>query len=102
MKKMSLMMAAAAVGFAAPAIAHDTETGFPTRGACEEASAAMSNGENAWLVSTFPQFFDTTGEAASFLTRAWTCDRNPSDGQYYITDHVEDVLSSDWFQQRNH
>jgi len=87
---------------ATPAAAHDTETAFPTRGACESASAAMSNDENAWLVATFPQFFDTTGEAASFLTRAFTCDRNPADGQYYISDHIEDVLGSAWFQQRNH
>ena len=102
MKKTSLILAVAAVGLAAPAIAHDTTTAFPTRGACEAASAAMSNDENGWLVATFPEFFDTVGEASSFLTRAWTCDRNPSDGQYYITDHIEDVLASDWFAQRNH
>ena len=28
--------------------------------------------------------------------------RNPSDGQFYITDHVEQTLGSDWFAQRNH
>jgi hypothetical protein len=87
---------------ATAAVAHDTETAFPSRGACEAASAGMSNSEQDWLVETFPQFFDTPGEASSFLTRAWTCDRNGSDGQYYITDHVADTLSSDWFQQRNH
>jgi hypothetical protein len=101
MKKTSLTIAAVAVGFATPAIAHDTTTAFPTRGACEAASAAMSNDENGWLVATFPEFFDTIGEASSFLARAWTCDRNSSDGQYYITDHVEDVLASDWYARRN-
>ena len=87
---------------ATPAAAHDTETAFPTRGACESASAAMSNAENPGVLAAFPELFDTTGEVASFLTRAFTCDRNPSDGQYYITDHIEEVLGSDWFQQRNH
>jgi hypothetical protein len=54
-----------------------------------------------WLIATFPDLFDTTGEAASFLTKAWTCDRR-SDGQFYITNHIDDVLNSAWFAQRNH
>src|SRR4051812_34816478 len=102
MKKTAACVLIGALVAARPAIAHDTETGFSTRGACEAASAGMSNDENAWLVATFPDLFDTTGEAASFLTKAWTCDRNASDGQYYITDHVEDILASDWFARRNH
>ena len=102
MKKFSALAVFASASLATPVAAHDTETGFASHGACEAASAAMSNGENDWLVATFPQFFDTTGEAASFLTRAWTCDRNPSDGQFYITDHVGQTLGSDWFAQRNH
>jgi hypothetical protein len=102
MKTLTACAILVAIAVGTPAIAHDTETAFAIRGACESASAAMSKDENAWLVATFPQFFDTTGEAASFLTRAWTCDRNPADGRYYITDHVEDVLGSDWFAQRNH
>jgi hypothetical protein len=87
---------------ASPATAHDTETAFPTRGACESASAAMSNAENPTVLANFPGLFDTTGEVASFLTRAFTCDRDASDGQYYITDHLSEVLDSHWFQQRNH
>lgn len=102
MKRFTMFMLAGALVVPSTAMAHDTETAFPTRGACESASAAMSNDENSWLVATFPEFFDTTGEAASFLTKAFTCDRNPSDGQYYITDHIEDVLASDWFAKRNH
>jgi len=102
MNKFALCLALGTAAVATPAIAHDTETAFPTRGACESASASMSNTEKAWLLATFPDLFDTTGEASSFLTRAWTCDRNSSDGQYYITDHIEDVLASDWFAQRNH
>ena len=90
---MKILSAGSVVGalFAAsPAFAHDTETSFATRGACERASAAMSNEETEWLV-TLPDF----------LTRAWTCDRNASDGQWYITDHVEDALASDWYLRRN-
>jgi len=102
MRKLQIAAAVAAITIASGAAAHDTTTGFASRGACEAASAGMSNDENAWLVATFPDLFDTTGEAASFLTKAWTCDRNPDDGQYYITDHRQEVLDSDWFAQRNH
>lgn len=102
MRKLSIAAGIAAMTMSTAVAAHDTTTAYPSRGACEAASAAMSNDENAWLVATFPQFFDTTGEAASFLTRAFTCDRNESDGLYYITDHIADVLGSDWFAQRNH
>lgn len=101
MKKVSIAVGIAALTIAAAAQAHDTATGYASRGACEAASAGMSNDEKEWLLS-FPEFFDTKGETASFLTRAWTCDKNPSDGLYYITDHIEDVLDSDWFAQRNH
>lgn len=102
MKRLSIAAGIAAMSVATAAAAHDTTTGFASRGACEAASAGMSNDENAWLLATFPDVFDTTGEVASFLTRAWTCDRNPSDGLYYITDHRLEVLDSDWFAQRNH
>jgi TRAP-type mannitol/chloroaromatic compound transport system substrate-binding protein len=103
MKTLSILAAAiSAVGFSSAAVAHDTESAYASRGACEAATASTSNFEKVWLTETFPEFFDTIGEAASFLTRAWTCDRNTSDGQYYITDHVEEVLASDWYQQRNH
>jgi hypothetical protein len=102
MNKLAIAAGIAAISLATAAAAHDTTTGYASRGACEAASAGMSNDEKGWLTATFPEFFDTTGEAASFLTRAWTCDRNQADGLYYITDHIEDVLASDWFAQRNH
>ena len=75
MRKLSIAAGIAAMTVSTAVTAHDTATGYPSRGACE---------------------------AASFLTRAFTCDRNSSDGLYYITDHIEDVLGSDWFAQRNH
>jgi hypothetical protein len=86
----------------APAIAHDEVTAFSSRGACESASAAMSQEDTPWLLETFPDLFDTQGEAESFLTKAWTCDRNASDSQYYITNHIEEVLGSRWYDRRNH
>jgi hypothetical protein len=102
MKRFTMFMLAAATLAPTAAVAHDTETPFPSRGACESASAAMSYDEKDWVLATFPEFFDTNGDVSSFLTRAWTCDRNGSDGKYYITNHVEEVLGSDWFAQRNH
>ena len=101
MRSIATCVLIGTLAIARPAAAHDTETAYSSRGACEAASAGESNAENAWLVATFPDLFDTTGEAASFLTRAWTCDRNESDGRYYVTDHIEEVLASDWFAQRN-
>lgn len=102
MKKFSIAIGIVAAALSSAAMAHDTTTPFPSRGACESASAGMSNAEKDWLVATFPDLFDTTGEAASFLTKAWTCDLNASDGNYYITDHIEQILGSRWFEQRNH
>ena len=102
MMKLAICAIIGAAALASPAAAHDTETGFATRGACESASASMSNAEKDFLLEAFPDLFDTTGEASSFLTKAWTCDRNDSDGLWYITDHIEEVLASDWFANRNH
>jgi hypothetical protein len=102
MKRIAFLGLTLLLTVSTPAVGHDTQTAFSSRGACESASAAMSNDEKDWLVATFPDLFDTTGEAASFLTKAWTCDRNPADGKFYITDHIEEVLGSDWFQRRNH
>lgn len=101
MKRFATLTIAGAIVIPAAAIGHDTETAYATRGACESASAAMSNAEQDWLVETFPDLFDTPGEASSFLTRAWTCDRG-DDGAYRITDHIEEILGSRWFDQRNH
>lgn len=102
MNKLNILIVIASFGVASPAAAHDTETAYANRGACESASAGMSNDEKDWLLQIGMEFFDTEGDVSSFLTRAWTCDRNASDGQFYITDHVEEILGSDWFQHRGH
>lgn len=101
MKKLVFLLASAGITLATAAAAHDTGTAFSSRGACEAASASMSNAEQDWLLESFPEFFDTPGEASSFLTKAWICDLNSSDGRYYITDHIEEILGSRWFERRN-
>jgi len=102
MKKLALLAGLGAISLASAATAHDTETAYASRGACEAASAAMSNAEQDFLLESFPDVFSSPGEVSSFLTRAWTCDRSSSDGQYYITDHIDEILGSRWFDQRNH
>ena len=102
MKKLTLLMGLVAATAATAASAHDTTIPYSTRGGCEASSAEQSNAEKDWLLDTFPQFFSTEGDVSSFLTRAFTCDRNASDGQFYLTDHRAEVLSSSWFQQRSH
>ena len=102
MKTLIILAAIGATCVSGAATAHDTTIPYSTRGGCEASSAAQSNAEKDWLIETFPQFFSTEGDASSFLTRAFTCDRNGSDGQYYLTNHIEEVLGSDWFAQRKH
>jgi hypothetical protein len=62
----------------------------------------MSNFEQDILLAEFPDIFSSPGEVSSFLTKAWTCDLNASDGQYHITDHIQEILDSRWFARRNH
>ena len=102
MKTLSILAGVGLISFATGAAAHDTTIPYSSRGACEAASAHTSNNEKEWLLTIGPQYFDTIGDAASFLTKAWTCDLNPSDGQYYITDHIQETLDSEWFQHRSH
>ena len=101
MKRFTMFMLAGTLVVPTTAMAHDTGTPFPTRGACESASAAMSIDETDWVLASFPDLFDSRGDVSSFLTRAFTCDRNPTDGQWYISDHIADVLGSDWDLHRH-
>jgi len=103
MKNVRFLLLAGAVAVASPAFANHIEhldEPFSTRGACEAETQQLSNGDD-WLIDVFPDVFSSEGEVRSFLNRAFTCDRH-SDGQYYITDHRQEVLDSDWFAQRNH
>ena len=102
MKRLFIIAGLGALTLATAAAAHDTTIPYPNRGACEAASAHTSQDEVDWLLVIGAQYFDTVGDVNSFLTKAWTCDLNPSDGQYYMTDHVQETLDSEWFQRRNH
>lgn len=102
MKTFLVLAVLGCASLSTAAAAHDTNVPYASRGQCESASAAQSNAEKDWVLTTFPDLFDSTGEVASFLTRAWTCDLNSSDGQYYIVNHIDEVLGSSWYQQRNH
>jgi hypothetical protein len=96
-------IAVGALVIASPAPANhilNLDTPYPSRGACESESAQFSNDDAESLVERFPQFFSGIGEVKSFLTRAFTCDLDESDGQWYIHDHRQEVLDSEWFQRR--
>lgn len=102
MKAFRIAILVAVLAATGPALAnHPGNTGIPfaSRGACESADAALRTDDKFWLADSFPELFDSVGDAASFLDRAFTCEL-ASDGQWYITDHRIEVLESDWFLRR--
>src|SRR5213075_2848159 len=104
MKRVSILMLVGATFVPTAAAANHVghlDTPFPTRGACEAETSALSNGDD-WLLDAFPDIFSSEGEVRSFLNKAFTCEINQSDGNFYITDHRQEVLDSEWFQHRNH
>ena len=80
--------------------AFDLDTPYASRGECELANVQLSNGDTDMLLNNFPQLFSTPGEVRSFLTRAFTCELDGADGQWYIRDHRVEVINSDWFERR--
>jgi hypothetical protein len=103
MKKLSILLAVGSFLIVSPAVANHilhTDTPFATRGACEAETSALSNDDD-WLLDAFPDLFSSEGEVRSFLNKAFTCELH-DDGQLYITDHRQEVLDSQWFQNRNH
>jgi len=105
MKTISILTGLAAIVAASPAFSNHllgNHTPFPSRGACESfAAEGLSFVERDALLDAFPQFFNSEGDVTSFLTRAWTCELNEDDGQWYIGDHRFDVLNSDWYQRHH-
>src|SRR4029078_3850051 len=104
MKLLLVLMLAGTLVIAGPAVAHHVEhlnDPFATRGACEAENSALSN-EDDWLIDAYTDLFSSEGEVRSFLKRAFRCELNSSDGNFYITDQRLEVLDSDWFAQRNH
>lgn len=102
MNKTLVSLALGASLVASPAAAnHIFNLGpYDSRGACEAASAALSNGDRDTLQARFPNLFSSTGEVSSFLTRAFSCELDGSDGDWYINDERQEVLNSEWFQRR--
>jgi hypothetical protein len=100
---IKLFIAAAAVGAfvaATPAAANHVfhlNDPFPSRGACQAETSALSNDDD-WLLDAFPQLFSSEGEVRSFLNRAFKCE--PRGDEWFITDHRVEVINSDWFQRR--
>lgn len=102
MNKLLIPLAIGMLALAGPASANHIfhlDTPHPTRGACEAEMQSLSNDDD-FLLEVFPDLFSSHGEVRSFLNRAFTCERSPNDGQWYITDHREEVLASDWFLRR--
>ncbi|MFL6759265.1 hypothetical protein [Sphingomonas sp.] len=103
MTKFAIFGFIGTIAIASPAAANHVfhlEDPFASRGACQSETASLSNGDD-WLIDAFPDLFSSEGEVRSFLNRAFKCELNQSDGNWYITDHRLEVLGSDWFQQRN-
>ena len=94
-----LFLGAAVVAIPSPALADhafNLDTPYSNRGSCESANAEFDNGDREWLSEAAGL---SDGEIRSMLQRAWRCER-ASDGQWYITDHRIEVLSSDWWLRR--
>lgn len=104
MKKLWFLAVIAAITVPSSAFANHlvgNTTPFSTRGACESFTAEGLADDRPYLLDVTSDFFDNEGELASFLTRAFTCELNESDGQWYIGDHRWDVLNSDWYQRHH-
>jgi hypothetical protein len=102
MSKLFKTLAFGAILVASPAAANHIfhlDEPFASRGACEAETASLSNDDD-FLLDAFPDLFSSHGEVRSFLNKAFSCELNPADGQWYITDHRLEVLGSDWFQRR--
>lgn len=103
MKSLRILVILAGITVAAPAAAQhlaNLTTPYSTRGACESAMASFNDDVRDRLVTFFPNLFASEGEAASYITRAFTCELNAANDQWFITDHRADVIASDWYQRR--
>lgn len=102
MKSVLVLAGLAALATGTPASAQhlaNLNTPYPTRGDCESAMASFNDDVRDRLVAFFPNLFATEGQAASFITRAFTCELNASNDHWYITDRRAEVTASDWFQR---
>jgi hypothetical protein len=105
MKKLIIAAVLSTQFVATPAPAHHVDhLGIPydSRGECEAESARLRNDDREFLMEVIaPDIFVTPGDVNAFLSRAFSCDLNEGDGQWYIGDHRVEVLDSEWFQRRS-
>jgi hypothetical protein len=104
MKRVSILAAIGLMSIASPAIAHHADhldIPYDSRGECEASIATLRNEDRDFLQQIGPQYFSDAGDVESFLSRAFTCELSDADGQWYITDHRIEVLTSDWFLKRS-
>lgn len=101
MKKICLGLFLASLA-AGPAAANHifTPDPFATLGECESENARLSNEDAERQFALRPDLFSSMGEARSFMTRAFSCELNDEDGNWYLVDHRLEVINSDWFQRR--
>lgn len=100
MNKRFIAMLIGSLAFAAPAAAnhvYNLTIPFDSRGACEVAKQKLSNTDD-FLLDRFPDVFSSAGEVRSFLNRAFPCEVR--DGSWYLIDHRQEVLDSDWLLRR--
>ncbi len=102
MKKLPVIIALAGFAIATPAAANHifTPTPFETYGDCESVNARLSNDDAERQFPLRPDLFSSLGEARSFMTRAFSCEYDPTDDSWYLIDHRLETIGSDWFQKR--
>ena len=104
MKIVCILTGLALFATAVPASAGhiaNLNTPFESRGACESATADFDSDDAEMLLELFPNFFYNRGDVTSFLKRAFTCELDAADAQWYIEDHRSAVLGSDWYLKRH-
>jgi hypothetical protein len=99
MRKFPVILALGALVTASPATANHifTPTPLASYGECESANA-NEDAERPFPLR--PGLFSSMGEARSFMTRAFSCEYDPDDDSWYLSDHRGEVIASDWFQRR--
>lgn len=103
MRLLLPLVALGAACSATPALADhilNLNVPYETRGDCESAVAQFATTDRESVLERFPNFFNRNGDVASFLTRAFPCEYNPSDQNWYIKDRRGVVLGSEWFLKK--
>lgn len=104
MKSVWILAGLAAITVASPAAAQhldNLDTPYASLGECQAASNGFSMDVRAGLLAMFPNFFESQGDITSFLIKAFPCELDESDEQWYLQDTRSEVLGSEWYQRRH-